>query len=354
MKQSETRPFFSHGMAKWGLFMMLLFALWFGGWFVAANYADGKVRDAVKQAAANGLEVNCREQDIRGFPFRLGIHCMGVDVVDNQGELTLQLGTVRTAAQLYAPGKMIGEFDAPLKLVRDGQSVGANWSRMRAFVDADFEGGFELASLSFSELDVSVDGQKLFIGEGALHSRPANSAATGNGPSSGEQPAGGSLDIAIDLKKIRSAQKVANRLPELDLYLDAQLEQGYRDLIEAGLPLQALLEDGASGNVRSLSVSVPGGGKLVISGRLHLAANGLLSGEIDVGMAKADVVARAFSGADPVLRDVVVNLGNALNMMGKKARSDEDGLRSVPIKLQNGDVRLGFIKIAKIPPLRLN
>ena len=344
MSQSEFRSFLSHGMAKWGLFIVALFALWFAGWFIAADYADDKVTETLEQLDRQGIKIACANQDIRGFPFRLGLHCASVDVVDARSGTKLTSGGLNTAAQLYAPGKMIGELDGPLSLVQTGQAVAASWSRMRVFLDANFEGGFDIASLNFADLDAQVEGHLLRVEEGSLHLRPA--------PEDQENAAAKALDLAVDLKQVEQKGSFSNALPKLSFYLDAQLEEGYRDLVVARLPIDAVLRDGASGLVRSLSVSVADGGKLAINGPLQLGPDGLLSGDLQIGMANPETVAKAFSAVDPVISDFLLNLGNALNMMGKPAQFGGEEIRAVPVKIERGEVKLGFIRIGTIPPIR--
>ena len=69
------RSLFSHPMAKWGLFMVFLFAVWFGGWFAFARFADNKIGEQVAAISQKGVIIDCQNRDIKGFPFRIGVHC---------------------------------------------------------------------------------------------------------------------------------------------------------------------------------------------------------------------------------------------------------------------------------------
>lgn len=345
MNQSETRSFFSHGMAKWGLFMLALFALWFIGWFAIAGYADGKVTETLQKLDARGLKISCGDQDIRGFPFRLGIHCNSIDVADARSGLQATSGTLRTAAQLYAPGKMVGELDAPFELKANGQSVAANWTRLRVFLDASFDGGFDLASLNFSDLDALLKGQSLKVAEGALHLRPS--------PATEERQAKMALDVAADFKQIEQSGAIGAAFPKLSVYFDARLDDGYRDFVAMKMPLDRVLADGASGLVRSLTISVANGGKLVLNGPLQLDTDGLLSGEIQLGMANPKAVASAFEKFDPALKTFLLNLGNGLNALGKPVMFGEEEIKAVQLRIERGEIRLGFLKIGELGALRL-
>ena len=131
MTNPADRPLMRHPMAKLGLFMLLLFVLWFGGWFAFARYADGKVGDPIQMAGARGLEIGCANRAMEGFPFRIGVYCDSVDVERNREGLRIQTGALCTAAQLYAPGKMVAELEGPLTAQTPEGNLDAKWSMMR-------------------------------------------------------------------------------------------------------------------------------------------------------------------------------------------------------------------------------
>ena len=59
-------------MGKFGLLILVLFALWFGGWYAFANYADGKIAEAIDNTSQRGINIDCTNRAMRGFPFRIG------------------------------------------------------------------------------------------------------------------------------------------------------------------------------------------------------------------------------------------------------------------------------------------
>ena len=59
MSKHANRSFFAHPMGKFGLLLLVLFGLWFGGWYAFANFADGKIAEAINGAGERGVNVEC-------------------------------------------------------------------------------------------------------------------------------------------------------------------------------------------------------------------------------------------------------------------------------------------------------
>ena len=71
-------------MKLWGGFMLAIFAAWFGIWFYLADLADIKVRQQIALSAQDGIDLNCSNQTIKGFPFRIGLFCDSSGLVNKQ------------------------------------------------------------------------------------------------------------------------------------------------------------------------------------------------------------------------------------------------------------------------------
>jgi len=348
MAYHSRRSFLSHPMGKWGLFMLFLFLLWFAGWYAFANYADGKIGEALVGAKDRGINVECDNRQMRGFPFRIGVTCDSVNVAHNRDVFKLQLGAVRTAAQLYAPGELVAEIDGPFKTWPNGRELIADWSAMRLFLDANLTGGFELASLTFSNLTSSINRAALSVADGAVHVRPT--------PQSEEVENIGppSLDGALKLTNL-SATLPNLVVPEATLDADGTLVEGYQDLILARRPFRSVLRDGAEFDIRNLSLSLPDGGRLAFAGPLSVDEDGLLSGKIEVGVAKPQSVADWAGQISPQLAQQLGMITQAIAGMGKPATLGGAELRSITLTIDKGIVRLGFIQLPEpIPPLFRN
>lgn len=348
MAHHSQRSFFAHPMGKWGLFMLFLFALWFAGWYAFANYVDEKIGEALVESHEKGINVDCDNRQMRGFPFRIGVHCDAVNISHKRDVFKLELGALRTAAQLYAPGELVAEIEGPFRTWPNGRELAADWSALRLFLDVRLTGGFDLASLTFSDFTTSFDKIALKVKNGAVHFRPTPQ------PEAAEETPPLSLDGAITLASLSAALPDIS-IPEASLDADATLVDGYQDLVVLGLPFRSVLQDGAKLEMRNLSLSLPDGGRLAFAGPLSVDAQGLLSGEIDVGVAKPESVAKWAGEINPQLAQQVGMITQAVAGMGKSNSFGGAELRSITLTIDKGVVRLGFIQFPEpIPPLFRN
>ena len=120
-------------------------------------------------------------------------------------------------------------------------------------------------------------------------------------------------------------------------------------------PLRSVIRDGAEFEIRNLSLSLPDGGRLAFAGPLSVGEDGLLSGQIDVGVAEPEAVARWAGAINPQLAQQVGMVTQAVAGMGKSANFGGSELRSITLTIDRGVVRLGFIQLPDpIPPLFRN
>ena len=340
MSKSSNKSMFSHGMAKWGLVMGLLFVVWFGGWFVLANFADGKIGETIGMMKGHGIDLGCDNRQIKGFPFRIGVNCDQVNISSAGDAFQLKGGALRTTAILYAPGEMIAELDGPYKVWPGGVEISANWEMMRLFVDANFSGGFERVSLNYSKVEVKTKLARLAIGEGGLHLRPTPGEET-------------SLDIAGNADDLTALVEPFLQVPKASLSADIMLKDGYSKLVLERRPLLQVMRDGMSINLRSANLRVPEGGRLVFSGPLEMHPDGTFSGEIRIGVANVNSLVAWAEKIDPQLQQIVAGIGQAVAGMGKKIKFGNEELSSISVQIKHGVVQSGFIQLAKIPPIIL-
>ena len=259
-----------------------------------------------------------------------------------------RLAPFAPAAQLYAPGELIAEIDGPFKTWPNGRELNADWSAMRLFLDANLTGGFELASLNFSDLTSSLGNAALKVASGAVHFRPTPLVG------SDSEGAPTSLDGALNLTKL-SAQLPRLTVPDATLAVDGTLVDGYQDLILRRMPFRSAMKDGAEFDIRNLSLAMPDGGRLAFSGPLQIDTDGLLSGEINVGVNKPESVAAWAGKINPQLAQQVGLITQAVAGMGKPANFAGQELRSITLTIKRGQVSLGFIQLPeRIPPLFRN
>lgn len=341
MQELKEKSFWQHGMAKFGLFMAVLFSLWFGGWFLFANYVDGKIGEGIQQAEAGGLKIGCENRDVTGFPFRIGVDCDRTFLTTNRDVFRLEAGALKTAAQLYAPGRMVAELESPFRTWAGTQQIEGNWDAMRLFADVSFSGGFDLISLTSKALTLIASGNSVAFADGGIHLRPTPDENA-------------NLDIALNARNLTASSPGLPALPPLDAVIDTKLTDGYQQLVLGRKPLRQLLREGVDAEIRSAILTMAGDGKLAVAGPLSLHEDGTVSGTIRIGIANPEAVSAWFEQINPQLAAMVGNLAQAVNGMGSPTKFGTQDIPSIEVTVTRGEAKLGFITLGKIPPFFQN
>jgi len=322
--------------------VVALLALWCGGWFAASWWANGRIGEVIEIQRQRGVEIDCADRAMSGFPFNMGVGCNSVTIRQADGS-QIDAGAVRTAASLTAPGEANVEIDSPLTFHAGDNVFEANWKKLGAFVDATFDGGFDLTSFAFDGLTATNGEITAGVKTGTGLLRPQASEDVQNP---------GNLEAAVSLGGVTADIPGVTKLPPFSIQLDAMLEDGYRDIVEQQLSAVEVLNDGAKGEIRKAKLELSDGGKLVLGGPFELDENGILSGSVTVGLANPEAVMAWARSVSPALEQPVSLLTQSVAGMGVQTTLGGEQVRAIELTIDKGEVRLGFIKLLDLPPLK--
>src|SRR5262249_53106804 len=126
---------------RWGLVLpvvlVILLAIgWSGFWYYAAGLAESKIAQLRARGAATGYRVDCGQQTIGGYPFRMEVRCTGVNAELKPVGLSATLKDAIAVAQIYQPTLVIAEMTAPLDVAEAGGPPAwtVNWTLAQASV----------------------------------------------------------------------------------------------------------------------------------------------------------------------------------------------------------------------------
>ena len=127
------------------VYMILTIGVLIGGGYFGWNYLakqiTTRVNTQISELAAQGKTLDCDNQRVEGFPFRVGLFCDEITYRDDAGEIFFKGGEVRSAAQFYQPGFVIGEMDGPALLKTPSWiDVNLNWKLARSSSRFKLEG----------------------------------------------------------------------------------------------------------------------------------------------------------------------------------------------------------------------
>lgn len=330
MSEAEKKPPYNAGRRiRWlGGVIVLLIALYSGGWYWMA----GQVDRAVTMAGADGgdVSVSCFGQNVRGYPFRLGVFCDSFAVRAADGGFAIEGAAIRSAAQVYDPRRIIAELESPV-IVTDGssgQTYRLKWQSARA----------NAVTAPVAARTMAFEADQLRLSIGGLADAVAASQI---GVYAREQD--GALDIAARPRElvIDTALTDGRTLPAFGLDIDVRLLDWQTDW--AG-PIP-----GGDGQITRLALLLTNDRGAIIEGPFSVSPGGLISGEFTVRI--VDV-----PGVLAVARQTFAEYATQIEVLAQaQPRQDDQPEDELQIRLtvRDGLVFAGLIPLGRIPPLPL-
>lgn len=318
--------------------IVLLAGLWTGGWYWGAAELDARFAAFSAELARRGGTLSCQNREVRGYPFRIGVFCDRFAFGEPRGS-SVDAGALRTAAQLYAPGRIVGELEGPVEITTPArQRYGLT------FATAILSGRVGLGG---------PQSASLALANPALLAGGADGAAAGEAKEvqihvrrNPDQPA--DLDLAATGQSVKLAQA---DLPVFTLSGDLAFT-GLADAIEPGFSLvDHAKENGLAGTIRSLSVVPEAGGRMELSGDFRAGPDGLLDGDFAVAAENFPALAIFLAGLFPENADEIRAAAGLLAGFSQPEAGKEGKGNRLRLAVSRGRIQLGFLKIGEIAPL---
>jgi hypothetical protein len=381
----------------WRLFFMPVLVLiaavaWSAFWFYAASEVGVRADAWRAQEAKAGRVYDCGNRSVAGYPFRLEVRCEDASVAlvsqtaGAQAPFTARLGEILVVAQIYDPKLMIAEFKAPATIADRGAqpSLMVNWKTARSSV-VGLPAVPQRASLVFEEpsidrINVSTQTPLARAGHVELHGRLADE-------STAENPV---IETVLEVRG-GSVQEVH---PVLAAPFDVDVRTrltGLKDISPKPWPQRFRELQAAGGHVEIVQSRIQQSDLVAVAaGTLSLNANGRIEGELQMTVAGLERIVPAL-GIDKMLEEGVpqatldrvapgvktqdlntlfgaldraipglgkvvkqnANVGVAagINSLGTEAVLEGRKARSFPLRFVDGNVLLGPLKVAQVPPL---
>ena len=362
---------------RWLIFLpfflvVVLAALWTGGWFYVAARAPDAIADWRAREARAGRVFGCGTQSIGGFPFRIEVRCTdpSAELSDMAPPMALKAADALFAWQVYQPALVIGEFAGPLALGEPGKpaSLLAHWRLAQASMRASLA-GLERVSIvgegaSVDRTDGGSNPAVLKADHVELHGRRLEGAPADN-------PA---VDLVLRL--------VAASAPALHPILAEPLDADVNGVLHgvaviAPKPWPVLFREwqARGGSLDISKARVQQGDVIAVGeGSLSLTPRGGLNGQLQVtivelakvlqGLGINRIVSQGDIGsAIDALDKMLPGLGaiarqNAgpgivagLGAVGQNTTLEGKPAVTVPLRFDDGEVLLGPFRLGRVPPL---
>ncbi len=375
--------------------LVIAAAAWSAFWFYAASQVDVRADAWRAREAKSGRIYQCANRSLTGFPFRLEVRCNGATVslhsqtagqTVTQAPITAKLGEILVVAQVYDPKLLIAEFTAPATISDAGQqpSMVVNWSKARSSV-VGLPDVPQRASIVFDDAEVdrfngSMQAPLARAKHIELHGRLVEGSPF-------EHPV---IETVLQIEG-GSVQELHPLLAQpFDVNVRMMLN-GLKDLSPKPWPQRFREIQAAGGRVEIVQSRLQQGDLIATAvGTLGLTAEGRLDGELQMTVAgiekvipalgiekmldegvpqamldrvapgvKSQDINNLFGALDraipglgkAVKQNANVGVAAGVNALGKETVLEGRKARAFPLRLVDGAVFLGPLKVANIPPL---
>jgi len=362
-----------------GLLIGLAIA-WCGVWYYAAAQANRTVAAWMASEAAAGRVYSCGSEGIAGFPFSIQVRCVQAAAAfkTNLPPFDLAAKDITFTAQIWRPTVLVGDVVGPVTVAEPGRapSYVADWTSARMRVNG--------LPPNAQALSINVDHPHLDRGGGGA----GGALFTADDAQLDARIVSGSIQnhpvLDVTLHFTSAAAPTVHRLladpvrGELDVVL-----RGFKDLEQKPLAarFRELHDNGGAIELKTLRVQrtdaiLVASGTLTVNGRgrldgmLTVAVYGLETlvpqlgidraiqqqidrltgaGQAEQGLQALDRIVPGLGGL--VRQGTTATLVDDVKKMGKPTQIDNKPAVALPLRLADGAVYLGIIRIGDIPPL---
>jgi hypothetical protein len=308
------------------LIVIVVICAYIAGWYYLAARLESSADRSLRDLRQAGAQVDCVDQEVRGFPFRIGLFCSGVTYVSPAQDVQLKAGAFRSAAQVYDPRTVVGELDGPMEAVVPGLvPLSLSWNLMHASVRLA-EPLPNAVSVEGRQLTVSDKdrGQGLFTAENAQVHMRANNA---------------DVDLAARLTDLRLVLPGGEQAPPMN----AEANLTVLDGVALATSPQAV-ELGYKTEIRAMTLSFGPNASISLSGPLSVDSSGLIDAQLTLKARQPAALAGVLTTLFPAQRAEIEMAASGLSMLGNSP--------TLPLTIAKGRASIAFITLGDIPPLR--
>ncbi|TIV99213.1 MAG: DUF2125 domain-containing protein [Mesorhizobium sp.] len=311
-------------------FILVLFALYSGGWFYLAGRVKIEAERTVAELGGKGIKADCANLTVSGYPLNFAVSCDSLAYQDDARNVAASIGDFSAVARITQPLSPVADLRGPLRTVAPGMPpLWLDWDQLRATVKLSWPLPrrilLQAEGLS-GQTDPAddTDPMQLFsAGQAAGQLQPNGQDIVYTGSFS---------DLEIN------ANAIGGRLlPALDGGGEATVKNGVALIAKPPKSLR-----GQSVDIASLDLS-SGTARVTVSGPISVDADGLIDANLKIKLKDPKAVAAILAGAIPEHKSEIEQGFAGIAMLGSEP--------SMPLKVVKGKASLGFIPLGKIKPV---
>lgn len=314
-----------------------LAVVWAGGWYALAAYVEGRADAAIAEMAENGVEIDCRDRAIGGFPLALRVDCAATTVTERSEDARTRLAGVKAGVSVLAPLTATISMTAPVEI----ESPALAGPVALRFDAASLDIGIRMNG----PRDYGFDATNL-VAEFTLPDAPKQAIATETAEGSLAPSANAGSDVALDFTDLVVAIGPV-RFPAFSGSLRTELSVPPRALLSGEASRHAPL------SIRAAEIRLESGGaRLDIEGDITIGREGVIDGIVVLRVAGAEALP-AFISALPIDWQPIGNaLAGGLIAFGSATTIDGRPASELKLEIVRGETVVGGFPIG-LPPVPL-
>ncbi|AQS42305.1 MAG: Hypothetical protein BHV28_16270 [Candidatus Tokpelaia hoelldobleri] len=308
-------------------------------WYYLAAWVEGEVQKSRQDLLRSGIIAQCGNLHKTGYPLRIAIACDSPGFHKADNSITLSGAQLVASAPIYAPHWVSFDITAPVRLeATEKYSLHGKWDAMRIEINPGRK---------------TLDGLVLSIENAQVTTAPATDKTVPviaaefihlDATRADEHLTTRLTFDTVKLPWIKTASRLG--IPALDGQIILTMDSPEQLFATDGTPWPRRLK-GRSGMIERAVFSPASGGRLTFSGPFSISEQGLLSGQFTLSVHDAMMLKPVLSDLFP---EQAGNMTTLLFILGSMEK-DEAGNPMLKLDVTEGRMRMGFIKLGKIPPI---
>jgi hypothetical protein len=322
--------------------IVLVIAGWSTAWFYGRSVLADQLDLQMDNLAQNGLELTCADLTIAGYPFRYEVSCQEMQSLDRAGTSS-SLQALRAVALIYNPWHVILEAKAPILMEAPlaGFAGEMAWETARASVKFSQE--------ALGDLDAVIRKPEIAFENVVANGQISSEKVEFHLRTAPEQT--DALDMFVTIDEL-NLQSVSNLQEMIDMRGHLQISGGTAMLAGADLVTLVRINNGELPVKLVLFETVIGESRIGADGDLLVNGDGTLSGTLNLSLGNAEQLLQAVKPLFPPQNNAFGLVEGVIKSL-KSAETLVDGIPtiSLPVAIERGVVRVGFLPLGQIPSL---
>lgn len=306
--------------------VVILALAWTGGWFWLAGWADAKATETLQELSDQGIEVDCRDRGVGGFPFALRISCAETAVAERSSETTADFAGVSGGASVLAPMTVVIDMTSPVRLASSQlvEPAEMRWEEAAVNVGMGMNGPRDVTFVT-EKLDAAFAVRDIPVGKIAAASAQGSLAPSDGGGTSG-------TFVFSELRLSIGGED----LPPMTGIVSGELSAPPRALLAGRAGMQAPIA------ARGIDIALESGGaRFKAEGEMTVDGEGIIDGNLVFQIAGVEALPAFIAALPEDWRKIGNAVAGGLLMFGKPTTLDGQPASELTLTIERGSASIG-------------